>query len=74
MRNSKQKNAEAAHEFAPDRVLSAHEVMALFGITRMTLDSWCRKGRLPAKRRVGIRKIGFLRSEIDARLRSLETV
>jgi predicted DNA-binding transcriptional regulator AlpA len=60
---------------ASERYVLVPEIMERCGIrSRMTVDDWVRRGKLPPKRRVGIRRVGWLESELSEFMRSIPTV
>jgi predicted DNA-binding transcriptional regulator AlpA len=53
-----------------ERYVLIPELMERTGIkTRMTVDDWVRRGKLPPKRKIGIRRVGWLESELSEFMR-----
>lgn len=56
-----------------DRVLTKNEVLAMFaGIANSTLYGWVKQKRFPAPIKIGVNRVGWLQSEIDAHLARLK--
>ena len=54
-----------------ENTLTANEVCELTGIGRTTLDSWVRRGLLPAPFRFGLRRLYWDREEVVAALATM---
>jgi excisionase family DNA binding protein len=48
-----------------DPVLSIQQVAADLGVSRRTVYDWVHKGILEPPRRLGLRRVGYLKSTID---------
>ena len=57
-----------------DRLLTMRQVRELVPACRQSIYAWVAKGKFPAPRKYGTRRIGFLNSEIQAWLASRELV
>ncbi|ODS23695.1 hypothetical protein AB835_07645 [Candidatus Endobugula sertula] len=49
-----------------DRILRAHEVQKIVGVSRSTIWRMERKGQFPARLPLGTGSIGWLKSDIEA--------
>lgn len=49
-----------------DRILRQRELLALIGLSRVTIWRLERAGLFPQRRRIGRNAIGWLKSDIDA--------
>ena len=57
-----------------DRFLRADEVIALSGLSRTTLWRLEGTGDFPARRRLSINAVGWLKSEVEAWLEARQTI
>lgn len=56
-----------------DRVLTKNDVLAMFaGIANSTLYGWVKQKRFPAPIKIGLNRVGWLQSEIDAHIARLK--
>lgn len=47
------------------RIYRPNELLAMFGITRMTLSRWVKDNSFPQPLRLGPRKLGWLSADVD---------
>ncbi len=53
-----------------DRAMRISEVSEAIGASRSTIYVWLSKGMFPKPRRLGVRRVGWLRSDIQKWLQS----
>lgn len=75
--NSVDSGDEKSHTKPPkplscdDQLLDTAQVESAVGVHRSTIRRWEREGIFPARRQIGPRRVGWLRSEVERFMASL---
>ncbi len=57
-----------------DRLITPNELAKMMGVSRSTIWGWIKEGKLPPRKKITQRTVGWFASEIEEWKENLETV